>query len=204
MKTGYFCLLLYWGDGHWDFQLLPMKTCFVEIIVVFCAILMRYLVDYNVIIPMEPSTVTDFEVNTELPMEFYQLIQRSGHQLCFHPAIHSDIDRDADVDRAALRRKVITRYVLLESPPGDEFLDSVAVGSPPRDSNNWVDNQLLAALVANAVDVLVTEDIKMHRKAARLGLSNRTQYLTDAITSLRALFDENPPPPPAVEDVFVY
>jgi GNAT superfamily N-acetyltransferase len=73
------------------------------------------------------------------------------------------------------------------------------LGEPVAGSNDWVDNQLLAALADDRVDVLVTEDQGVHRKARRLGLSDRVLVVNDAATALRALFDTAPAPPPHVE-----
>jgi hypothetical protein len=78
------------------------------------------------------------------------------------------------------------------------------VGSAEPGSNDWVDDSLLGALERNAVDYLVTEDQEIHRKAGKLGLANRTLRLTEAVSSLRALFDEQPELPPAVECVEAY
>jgi hypothetical protein len=49
------------------------------------------------------------------------------------------------------------------------------------------------------VDTLVTEDVRIHRKAKRLGLHHRVAYLTEAVTELDALSDKPPAALPAVE-----
>jgi len=74
-----------------------------------------------------------------------------------------------------------------------------ALGVPERSSHDWVDHQLLAALQADAVDTLVTEDVRIHRRAKRLGLHHRVAFLTEALTELEALSDKPQGSLPAVE-----
>jgi hypothetical protein len=70
---------------------------------------------------------------------------------------------------------------------------------PVQESHDWIDPQLLAALYADAVDDLVTEDAGIHRKAKRLGLHTHVVYLAEAVVELNGLMDEAPPPLPAME-----
>ncbi len=75
------------------------------------------------------------------------------------------------------------------------------LGEPGRETNDWVDHQLLAALHADAVDYLVTEDVGIHRKAKRLQLHHRVTFTAEAITTLETLCDVVPPALPAVSAV---
>lgn|GEM_PF-6945567 len=64
------------------------------------------------------------------------------------------------------------------------------LGIADEESHDWVDHQLLAAVYADSVDVLVTEDVGIHRKAKRLGLHHRVAYLAEALTEVDALSDK--------------
>lgn len=165
---------------------------------------MRFLIDTNILIPLEPALVPDLEVNTPLAMDFSQLAQRSGCNICVHPAVEYDFGRDQNQERVTIRRQVLGRYHLLERPPSSDALEPLHVGRPVHGSNNWVDNELLAGVVGNAVNYLVTEDERIHRKSIRLGIASRVLHLSDAILLIKELFDEVPPPPPAVRDVLAY
>jgi GNAT superfamily N-acetyltransferase len=103
-----------------------------------------------------------------------------------------------------LRKQLLGRYASLQNPPSAENLDARIVGIPSEGSNDWVDNQLIAALVGDLVDYLVTDDMRIHSKARRLDLSSRVLFLNDAVALLRDLFDEIPSLPPAVVDMYVY
>ncbi len=165
---------------------------------------MNFLIDTNIVIPMEPASKMDLDVNTPLALEFHRLANKSGNNLFVHPVIDYDINRDLNKERADLRKALLNRYNKILSPPGLENLESSIVKNSPKGSNDWVDNHLLAAVYANCVDYLVTEDIGIHKKAKRIGLSSRILLLTEAISILKDLFDEFLSPPPAVELVYVY
>ena len=165
---------------------------------------MKFMIDTNIIVPLEPTSISDFEINTDQALEFHRLAQKSGNTVYIHPAIEFDLQRDKNVDRSTLRKKLINRYEKLEAPPPTILLETEHVGVPEVGSNDYVDNCFLASVKGDAVDFLVTEDKKLHRKAQRSGLDSRVFFLQEAITFLLDLFDKSPPPPPSVQKVFVY
>ena len=59
------------------------------------------------------------------------------------------------------------------------------LGEPKPNSHDAIDMLILAALVGNAVDFLVTEDNGIHRRAARLNLANRVLTVGDALVTVR-------------------
>lgn len=165
---------------------------------------MNILIDTNIVLPLEPGSTVDLEVNTNNAILFHRLSSQSNNVLCVHPAIEYDLARDKDQARADLRRTLIGRYKTLPSPPSPSCLESEIVGTPEVGSNDFVDNCYLAAVKDNAVDFLITEDKGVHRKARRLGIESRVLLLKEAIDLLRNLFDETPPPPPSVEKIYVH
>jgi hypothetical protein len=56
----------------------------------------------------------------------------------------------------------------------------------------------LAALRADAIDILVTEDIGIRRKARRLGLDGRVLTIKETMETLASLAERPGAPPPAV------
>jgi hypothetical protein len=164
---------------------------------------MNLLIDTNIVIPMEPGSYVDTEINTGSALEFHNLALRSGSILFVHKAIHYDLNRDKNTSRADMRRLLINKYSLLDSPSTGSFTFP-EIGDPHIGSNDWVDNQLLIALEADLVDYLVSEDVGVHTKARRFGVEDRLLFLNDAIILLREIFDVSPPPLPEVEFVHVY
>lgn len=74
---------------------------------------------------------------------------------------------------------------------------------PPHGSNDWIDHDLIEAAARSCAHFLVTEDLGIHRKARRLGLTNIVS-IKAALDVVRRLFDRETEPPPAVEHLFVY
>jgi GNAT superfamily N-acetyltransferase len=165
---------------------------------------MKFLIDTNIVIPLEPTSRLDLEVNTDLALTFHKLSSKAGQQLFIHPAISHDILRDKNEERKSLRSTLLQRYLTLDSPPPISILDASVISVPEVGTNDWVDHNLLAALQGDLVDYLVTEDVGIHKKAKRLGLESRVLFLGDAIVLVQDFFDESPPPPPTVEKKFVY
>lgn len=160
-----------------------------------------FLVDANILIPLEPTSPRDVEGGTAAVVELARLATETGCLLLVHPVVDEEIRADPDEQRRALRAMLLRKYPRLPDPPSVPDAWESVVGRPEKGSNDWVDNQLLAALHADAVDYLVTEDRELHRKACRLGLENRVADTPDALSIVRGLFDVVPRPPPAVRHV---
>jgi hypothetical protein len=63
---------------------------------------------------------------------------------------------------------------------------------------------ILSAVVANAATFLVTDDGGIHRKAVRLGLTDRVLTVEDALAFLASLLGLIPEPPPLVVRMKAY
>lgn len=163
----------------------------------------RLLIDTNVVIPLEPTSREDIHTNTPAAAELVRLVIQHGHTLFVHPCIREDISHDSDQTRRETRTAVLPKYPMLPHPPASLSVDAI-LGTPGRGSNNWVDHQLLAALRANAVDFLVTEDVGMTKKARRLGLEGRVFTIASAAAYLSSLLEVTPSPPPAVLETYAH
>ncbi|HYR08111.1 MAG TPA: GNAT family N-acetyltransferase [Longimicrobium sp.] len=165
---------------------------------------MKFLLDTNVLIPLEPVNDGTEAVLAEDAAQLHSLAVRHGHQVFIHPAVHRDIARDPQQERKALFEQQVRKYPRLLDPPSasDAFIQMV--GRPAVGTNDWVDDQLLVALHSNAVDYLVTEDQRIHRKARRLGIEERVARVAEAIRLISDFADETPPPPPLVSAVPAY
>jgi len=162
---------------------------------------MKFLLDTNELIPVEPGSLDDVEPGTAVVAEFIKLCNEAKQQLYVHPVIVKDLERDKNDDRRQLRKMLIEKYAEIPHPPALDKVESV-VGAVDVESNDWVDHHLLAAILGNAADYLVTEDDKIHRKAERLRIADRVVRVADAIQIIKNLFDRAPQAPPAVESTF--
>jgi hypothetical protein len=136
----------------------------------------KLLLDTNIFIPLEPTATEPGDPSTPQALRLSQLAGRAGAQLFLHGAQRKDIARDRDSPRRALREVQLSRYpTLTVTPPPSKRLEQLLARSPAG-SNDWVDDMLIAALDADAVDYLVTQDERLHRKAARVGLDDKTIF----------------------------
>jgi len=158
---------------------------------------MKFLLDTNVFITLEPTRLA--EVENTADAELSRLVMAGGHQMYVHPAQQVDVDRDRDDERRELRTLLLQKYPALPNPSPLTDALGEQLGTCEHESNDWVDHQLIAALAGDAVDFLVTSDVRIRKKARRLGLEPRVGTPREAIEFVRDLFDRTPSPPPAVE-----
>jgi GNAT superfamily N-acetyltransferase len=161
---------------------------------------MLFLLDSNIAIKSDPLT-PHVEVDASLAMEFHRLATSKHHDLRVHPSSLLDFDRIADPTARSARLLVFQKYEMLVSPPEINEHQRTILGSPVPGTNDAVDQDLLAAVVGDAVGYLVTEDQGLHRMARRVGVDDRVLLLADALAMLHGLYVTLPTPPPAVRRV---
>lgn len=162
-----------------------------------------FLIDTNIFIAAEPRDDGDVESGAEAVAELLRRISEAGHAIEVHPAGLIDIDRDGDQSRRHARQIQQAKYVTLPSPPPIPEAWKAAAAWDDGD-NDHVDLQHLAALEAHAASFLITEDRKLHRRAAALGLDDRVVTISAGLALLRTLHDEPARPPPTVERVLAH
>lgn len=165
---------------------------------------MRFLIDTNILIPLEPTALQDLQSEDPRVTKLARTIREAGHHLLVHPGMLHDVRRNGYDDRRVLREQLIQKYPTLRPAPKISGRLHTLLGSPTVGSNDWVDNQLLAALDADAVDYLVTDDRGIRRKAVETGLRDRVLSTVEALELVGRLFDRTPLPPPAVESTKAY
>lgn len=129
---------------------------------------------------------------------FVRLAGVGGHQLLYHPASKSDIDRDKDVQRRARTLARLQQYSRLEGAPPSPR------NTPETSANDACDNDILHALECSAVHALVTEDKEIHTKARHAGFGDRVYNIQTAEDWLRRLHEPAEVQLPNIEDVPMY
>jgi len=161
----------------------------------------KFLIDTNIFIPLEPTRPSDVEIGTPAVTELARLMTEARYQMYVHPCAREDIRHDDDAARRELREIQINKYLPLPEPPPPSSRLERILGPREFGTNDWVDHQLLAALEAEAIDVLITEDRSLIRKAVLLGLGDRINTIAEAVSFLRDLFDKVPSPPPSISSI---
>lgn len=165
---------------------------------------MRFLLDTNIAIPAEPTSVADIEAKTPAIVDLLRLVSQGQHTALIHPASLKEVLGDRNIPRRDARALLLGKYPQVQSPPGVSTRLTAVLGVPVAGSHNEIDLLLLSAVEANAIDYFVTQDDGIHRRARRVGLSDRVLTVADAIVAIQALFPTVPRPPPLVASVLAH
>jgi L-amino acid N-acyltransferase YncA/predicted RNA-binding protein with PUA-like domain len=152
----------------------------------------NFLIDTNIFIPLEPGDIRHLEDNTTSVFELQRKVNESGCSLFVHPLVAREIARDRDSLRRALRTQLLDKYPVLKKPPALSATVRDVFGSPAESSHDWVDAHLVECLAADCVHFLISEDSKLRKRAAALGLDNRVHTIQEAIHLLKTFFDAVP------------
>jgi ribosomal protein S18 acetylase RimI-like enzyme len=159
---------------------------------------MNILIDTNIVISLEPTSPTDVEPRTRVASELVRFAGAGGHHLFLHPESLRELSADRDPDRRAVRDVLTRKYERLDPAPALASEVRMTAGDAPAGSHDYVDHMMLSAVLADAVQFLVTDDGGILRKASKLGLGDRVLTAEDALTLLRRLEGRTPAPPPLV------
>ncbi len=129
---------------------------------------------------------------------FVRLAGVGGHQLLYHPASKTHIDRDKDIQRRDRTLARLQQYTKLEGAP------SSPRNTAQTSANDACDNDILHALECSAVHALVTEDKEIHTKARQAGFGDRVYNIQTAEDWLRRLHEPAEVHLPNIEDVPMY
>ncbi len=159
---------------------------------------MRVLLDTNVFISREGNQVLPPSMRTLL-----RSMQGRSITVLVHPASLEDLGHDTNGTRHQVAISKFDAYPRLESAPVPSLdSDFLAAVGPLRNRNDLVDATLLYAVYRDAVDVLLTDDLGIHRMAARIGVHERVMSVAEA--SMALVGTRRPSrlarPPPLTED----
>ncbi|MBB4635219.1 PIN domain-containing protein [Longimicrobium terrae] len=144
---------------------------------------MKVLLDTNILIHREARTVVRSDIGT-----LFRWLDELHYEKCIHPGSIAEIKKHSDPEVVRTLEIKLGSYVVLKTtaPDTPKIKEIRASDQTPNDE---IDTSLLAELVANRVDAIITEDRGIHRKAARLGVVNSV-FTIDAF--LEKVTAENP------------
>ena len=114
---------------------------------------------------------------------FMRLAMKQGDLVFVHPASKDELLGGKNADRVRQRLAELSKFDMLEETPVSTYLRD-EFGPVIPNSNNERDLRILAALYANAVNFLVSDDIGLRRRAKRIGIGDRVLTLADAVAML--------------------
>lgn len=149
---------------------------------------MKILLDTNIIIHREASKVIRNEIGI-----LFNWLDRLKHTKCIHPITVEELNRNQDTKTVNTMNIKIKNYVLIRNEaPLQERVKEVSEKIDRLD-NDLNDTKILNEVFSDRVDLLISEDKKIHTKAALLGISNRVfniqQYLEKVVSDNPDLVD---------------
>lgn len=158
---------------------------------------MEVLIDTNVFIERE----SDWRVPEPL-QSLERLLRTQGHDILVHKLSKEEIRNYENQERRELAESKIATYADLRYPKyptssDEEFLDEIGW---PAEFNEQVDTALLFSVYSEQVDILITEDKGIHKKAGSLGIPGKVLTISEA----KDYFEDEPtevPSPPSINKV---
>lgn len=160
---------------------------------------LTFLLDTNVFIPAEPFAEGAEEAVARLIAKCID----HGHRIVVHPANEDDLARVRDASKRAQKLAALNKYPKLDESVISEDLLARA-GTSADGSNDHRDLRLLAAVDSGAATYLVTEDIRLRKRAGRAGIASAVATVAEALDLLAKLHPDDAVPPPTVDMVATY
>lgn len=156
---------------------------------------MKILIDTNIIIPLEDSSL-------ELKEKFAELCRLTSgtDQLLIHPSSYEDINQDKDEIRRNNMLARLSKYILLKDLPHLSENDELNLFGKPRKRNDEADNLILYSLYKQCAHWLITEDAGLIKKSRVIGENDRVLTVEQAINALKKRSSEENVRYPLVED----
>lgn len=141
---------------------------------------MKILIDTNIIINLEDNKVLE-----ESFINFMQLANQNDCQIYYHKDCEKDILRDKNLERQKITLSKVRKYTPFPNPaiPTEDFIKLVGENKV----NDKTDNKQLFQIYLKYTDLLVTEDIGIHKKARKIDCLN-VLNIKDAVTFLKDQF----------------
>ena len=145
---------------------------------------MRVLLDTNIIIHREASRVINQDIGI-----LFNWLDKLHFTKCVHPLTADELNRHQDANTVKTMQVKLTNYQVLQTvAPLHENVKqvSLSIDTLPNDLD---DTKLLNEVYCDRVDILISEDKKIHTKAAMLGISDRVFRIDNFLEKVTA---ENP------------
>jgi hypothetical protein len=145
---------------------------------------MKALLDTNILIHREARTVINEEIGT-----LFGWLDRLNYEKCIHSLSLAELEKHLDASVVKTMQTKLKNYNTLKTE-APEVAEITAIRNKyDRSESDYIDTSLLKELFCKRVGCLITEDRKIHDKAAELGISDLV-YTIDGF--LEKVTNENP------------
>lgn len=145
---------------------------------------MKILLDTNIIIHREASKAINQDIGI-----LFNWIDKLKYSKYIHPVTIEELNRNKDSQTVATMAIKIASYNLIRNlAPSSKQLEHVSrqIDSTPNDIN---DTKILNEVFCDRVDILISEDKKIHTKAQLLGIAEKVFKIDQFLEKVTA---ENP------------
>lgn len=145
---------------------------------------MKALLDTNIIIHREANKIVSQDIGI-----LYRWLDRGQYTKCIHSATIEEVKKNPNKETVDLFLVKLESYEVIDIP--SPLQDEVKKMSDQLDTtdNDKVDTVLLNEVFVGRVDILITEDKKIHKKALELGIQDKV-FTIDSF--LEKTFAEHP------------
>lgn len=145
---------------------------------------MKALLDTNIIIHREANKIVSQDIGI-----LYRWLDRGQYTKCIHSATIEEVKKNPNKETVDLFLVKLESYEVIDIP--SPLQDEVKKVSDLLDTtdNDKVDTVLLNEVFIGRVDILITEDKKIHKKALELGIQDKV-FTIDSF--LEKTFAEHP------------
>ena len=142
---------------------------------------MKVLLDTNIIIHREANKVIHEDIGT-----LFQWLDKLHYIKCIHPLTIEELNKN--IDESTVRSMNIKLKNYYELKTIAELDDKINAISAKIDItiNDINDTKILNEVYAERVDLLISEDKKIHKKAEMLGISERVYYIDNFLERVLA------------------
>ena len=145
---------------------------------------MKALLDTNIIIHREAGKIVQQDIGI-----LFRWLDRAKYTKCIHPVTIQEIKKNSNKDTVEAFMTKLDSYEQIQIPSQlqvqvREISDKVDINENDRN-----DTILLNEVFVERVDILITEDKKIHQKAEKLGIADKV-YKIDSF--LEKIFSEHP------------
>jgi predicted nucleic acid-binding protein len=145
---------------------------------------MKALLDTNIIIHREARRVINQEIGI-----LFKWLDRAKYTKCIHPVTLAEIGRNPNKDTVDTFLRKIDSYekIIFPAPLSKEVREASILFD--KNENDRNDSQLLNEVYVGRVDILISEDNKIHEKAEYLSISHKVFKIE---TVLEKIASEHP------------
>lgn len=146
---------------------------------------LRALIDTNILIHRESINPVIPEIGT-----FFFWLNKLKYTICLHPSTIDEIDSNKNKEAVKAFKIKLKSYECLKVPSSlhpdvVEACDHIDVNQ-----NDRIDTKILDEVYCNRVDILVTEDKKIHKKALALGIANKVFSIGNFLEQVKSQYPD--------------